>query len=177
MKDISIIRQIPIIIMKIFLIHLENVRHVLSMNLIRNLLGLLIIVSILPICMMGFRFVADIPFEYNEISDEMALSELRELLLISYDMEVSYSSLNFTYQNKNFSLSVVNNKLILQPGTQIFLNDIDDAHFETRGKTVYVIYERKNKTYERTICSSTGIYLDNFSDCDVYDDGTDSSES
>ena len=125
---------------------------------------------------MGFRYVADIPFEYNEICDEVALSELRELLLIAYDMEVTYDSLYFIYQNKRFSLSVVNSKLILQPGTQIYLNDIDAANFEIRGKTIYVIYERKNKTYERAIGKATGIHLDDFSDCDVRDDGADSSE-
>lgn len=147
------------------------------MNLIRNLTGLLIIVSMLPICTMAFKYTSNIPFEYNEVSDELALAELRELLLITYDMDVSYDSLNFIYQNKNYSLSMVNNKLLLQPGTQIYLNDIDDLHFEIRGNAIYVMYQRKNKNYERAIGSSTGIYLDRFSDCDVHDDVTDSSES
>ena len=147
------------------------------MNLIRNLVGLLIIVSLLPISSMAFRYVANIPFEYNEISDELALCELREILLIAYDKKTSYSQFDFIYQNKDFSLSLINRKLILQPGTQIYLYDVDDLHFETRGNTVYVIYEKHNKQYERAICAAAGIHLDEFSDCDVHDDVADSGES
>ena len=147
------------------------------MNLIRNLAGLMITVSILPLCSLGFRFVADIPFEYNEVSDELALAELREILLISYDMNVYYDSLNFIYQNKEFTLSMVNRKMLLQPGTQIYLNDIDELHFETKGNTIYVMYERNDKKYERAIAQAGGIYIDSFSDCDMHDDVTDSGES
>jgi len=147
------------------------------MNLIRNLVGLLIIVSMLPICSMAFSYTSRIPFEYNEIADELALAELREILLITYDMKVSYSSLDFIYQNKDFSLSLVNRKMLLQPGTQIYLNDIDELHFEIRGNTIYVIYERNNRKYERALASSQGIYIDEFSDCDVHDDVPDSGES
>ena len=147
------------------------------MNLIRNLVGLLIIVSMLPICSMAFSYTSRIPFEYNEIADELALAELREILLITYDMKVSFSSLDFIYQNKDFSLSLVNRKMLLQPGTQIYLNDIDELHFEIRGNTIYVIYERNNRKYERALTSSQGIYIDEFSDCDVHDDVPDSGES
>ena len=147
------------------------------MNLIRNLVGLMIIVSMLPLCSMAFSYTSRIPFEYNEVSDELALAELREILLIAYDMHVSYNSLDFIYQNKDFSLSMVNRKMLLQPGTQIYLNDIDELHFEERGTVIYVIYERNNKKYERVIGTAKGIYLDSFSDCDVYDDVPDSSES
>ena len=148
-----------------------------SMNLIRNLVGLMIIVSMLPLCSMAFSYTSRIPFEYNEVSDELALAELREILLIAYDMRVSYSSLDFLYQNKDFSLSLVNRKMLLQPGTQIYLNDIDELHFEERGTVIYVIYERNNRKYERAIGANKGIYLDRFSDCDVHDDVSDSSES
>ena len=147
------------------------------MNLIRNLVGLMIIVSMLPLCSMAFRYTASLPFEYNEIADELALAELREILLITYDMHVSYGSLNFIYQNKDFTLSMVNRKMLLQPGTQIYLNDIDELHFETRGNTIYVFYERNDKKYERAIGTANGIHIDEFSDCDVHDDVSDSSES
>jgi hypothetical protein len=148
-----------------------------AMNLIRNLVGLMIIASMLPLCSMAFSYTSRIPFEYNEICDELALAELREILLISYDMNVTYDSLYFIYQNKQFTLSMVNRKMLLQPGTQIYLNDIDELHFESRGSTIYVGYERNKQKYERAICKAGGIYLDSFSDCDVHDDVSDSSES
>ena len=146
------------------------------MNLIRNLLALAVSTAMLPICMLAFRFTVDLPFDYDEICDELALSQLRETLLIAYDLQINDSSLDFICRNKDFSLSLVNGKMLLQPGTQIYLNDIDDLYFFSRNGCIYVAYERKGKTYERVLGSQKGIYIDEFSDCDVRDDSPDSSE-
>lgn len=146
------------------------------MYLIRNLIGLIITITMLPICIEAFTFTSNIKFNYNEINDELALAQLREQMLIAYDMYVSSDQIDFTYKNKGFKLSLVNNKLILQPGAQIYLADIDDLRFETRNGCVYVIYERNDKTYERVICQQERLYIDDFSACDVLDDGTDCGE-
>lgn len=137
------------------------------MNLIRNLIGLIITCAMLPMCMLSFKYIANIEFDYNKINDEIALCQLRENLLISYDMRVSSDSLNFIYKNKNYSLSLVNNKLILQPGTQIYLYDVDDLSFDIKNNCIYVSYSRGDKDYERVIASQTGIYINDFSSCDV----------
>ena len=71
---------------------------------------------------------------------------------------------------------LLNNKLIMQPGTQIYLNDINDLSFQTKHGCIYVIYERDNKKYERVISKQEGIYIDNFSDCDVFTDECDCSQ-
>ena len=147
-----------------------------SMNLIRNIAGLLIILSLLPIAMMAFRFTSHIPFSYSEISDELALMQLRESMLISYDLHFSSDELSFMLHNKEFALSKVNDKLIMSPGTQIFLADIDDLYFETRNGVIYVCYRRNEKEYERVIASAEGFYLDDFSDCHVRDDVADCGE-
>ena len=146
------------------------------MNMIRNLIGLIITITMLPICIEAFTFTSNIKFNYSEINDEIALAQLREQMLIAYDMYVTSDQINFIYKNKDFKLSLVNGKLILQPGTQIYLADIDDLRFETRNGCVYVIYERNNKTYERVICQEERLYIDDFSACDVLDDGTDCGE-
>lgn len=146
------------------------------MNLIRNLIGLIITITMLPICLEAFTFTSNIKFNYNEINDEIALAQLREQMLIAYDMYVTSDQIDFIYKNKDFKLSLVNGKLILQPGTQIYLADIDDLRFETRNGCVYVIYERNNKTYERVICQEGRLYIDDFSACDVLDDGADCGE-
>ncbi|MBQ6334094.1 MAG: hypothetical protein IJI46_03365 [Erysipelotrichaceae bacterium] len=146
------------------------------MNLIRNLLGFVIIMSLLPITMLAFDYTADLPFEYSEISDELCLAQLREMLLISYDLQFSERALYFTYGNKDASLSLIGDKLILHPGTQIFLAQLDDLYFEERNGVIYVCYQRKNKNYERAILCARGFYLDAFSDCDVGDDLPDRSE-
>ena len=128
----------------------------------------------LPIMTNSFIYTSNITFDYNEINDELALMQLRELLLLAYDVNITSTSVDFIYKNKNFSLSLVNNKLILQPGTQIFLNDIDNLYFMKKDGCIYIDYERNDKTYESIIASEKGIYLDDFSNCDDLDDDVDS---
>lgn len=140
------------------------------MNLIRNLIGLIITITMLPLCVLAFKFTANIKFDYNQINDEIALCQLRENLLISYDMNVSSDELNFRYKNKDYKLSLINNKLVLQPGTQIFLNDVDNLYFNNRNGCIYVCYEKENKYYERVIANKEGFYIDDFSGCDVLTD-------
>lgn len=146
------------------------------MNLIRNLIALYICIIMLPLCSLAFNSVVNIPFEYNEVNDELALFQLREIMLISYDLNYSRDQIDFIYKNKEFRLSLVNNKLILQPGTQIFLYDVDDLYFDIKDNCIFVNYERNNKKFEKAICSLTGIHLDEFSDCDVCDVEPDYSE-
>lgn len=143
------------------------------MILIRNILGLIITCMMLPICIHAFRYTSDIKFGYSEINDEIALMQLREILLIAYDMHISNNEIDFIYKNKDFKLSLVNEKLLLQPGTQIFLNDVDYISFNIRDGCIYLEYERDNETYERIIGKQEGFYIDDFSNCDVSDDECD----
>ena len=140
------------------------------MNTIRNIIGLLIILSILPLYLSGFSYVSKIGFDYDQINDEIALCQLRENLLIAYDLNYQSDCLSFRYKNKDFSLSLVNNKLLLQPGTQIYLNNIDSLYFTDQNNIIYVCYTKNNKEFKRPIIAKQGIYLDEFSDCDVVDD-------
>ena len=146
------------------------------MSLIRNLIGLIITITMLPICIEAFTFTSKIPFSYNEINDEIALSQLREQLLIAYDMSASENELNFIYKNKEFKLSLVNRKLLLQPGSQMYLNDVDNLFFDEKDGCIYVCYERQNKQYERIISKQEGLYIDDFSACDVLADERDCSQ-
>ena len=146
------------------------------MNLIRNLVGFAIILSLLPVSMLAFRYTADLPFVYSEICDEVSLCQLREMMLIAYDSTFSWNALQFRYKNKECILSQVGDKLLLQPGTQIFLADLDELHFQEKNGVIYVCYRRGKQEYERVLASREGLYLDNFSDCDVRDDQPDRSE-
>lgn len=124
----------------------------------------------LPICINAFIYTTNIKFDYNEINDEIALEQLREQLLIAYNMEVCSDKLNFRYKNKDFKLSLVNEKMILQPGTQIYLNNIDYLQFDIRNNCIYVSYSRQGKNYERVIGKAEGLYIDDFCNCNVFDD-------
>ena len=135
------------------------------MNLIRNLIGIYITILMLPLSITSLKFVSNISFDYDQINDEISICQLRELLLIAYDMQVHDDTLIFRYQNKIFRLSKINEYLLLQPGSQIYLNNVDSLYFKEMNNCIYVVYEKNNKTYEKIITSTKGIYLDEFSDC------------
>lgn len=136
------------------------------MNLSRAILALIITLCILPLCVSSFRMVSNIEFNYDEVNDELALNDLRRILLLAYDLDIKGYELDFVYQGKDYCLSLNNNRLVLSPGYQMFLNDVDVLSFKERHGCVFVRYERKNKSYERAICSAQRFYLDEFSNCD-----------
>lgn len=135
------------------------------MNLIRLLLSFLIIINMLPLTYLSFSYISNISFDYSQIEDEIALMQLREILLIGYDFQIHGDSLTFIYQNKDFSLRQVNNRLLLQPGTQIFLDNVDDISFYSSNGIIYLDYEKNKRHFTTAITKEAGFYLDGFSDC------------
>ena len=135
----------------------------------RYLIALLITLSVLPITTSTIRLLASVNLDYNLINNEMALMDLRRILLIAYDLSISDYQLDFIYHNDNYTLRYVNDKLILSPGTQIFLNDIKEANFYSKNGCLYLRYvTNDNKEYERNIGTEKGFHLDELSD--NYDD-------
>ena len=135
------------------------------MNSLRNIIALYISVLLLPIVLLIFTYSSNLDIDYGLLTDEIAINELRELLLITYDLKINEHHLNFIYQDKDFSLSLVNNKLLLQPGTVIYLNDIDNLYFYIKDNSIYMKYLRKGKEYERSLLKKESFYLNDFYDC------------
>ena len=135
----------------------------------RYLIALLITLSILPLTTSMLRLMASVNLDYNLVNNEIALMDLRRILLIAYDLQISDYQLDFIYHNDNYTLRYINDKLILSPGTQIFLNDIKEANFYSKNGYLYLRYvTNDNKEYERNIGTEKGFHLDELSD--NYDD-------
>lgn len=129
----------------------------------RTIIALLVITSILPIVYSCFDYVARFKFNYSEVTDELTLIDLRRVLLLSYDLEIHEHELSFIYHNDNYVLRYVNDKLILQPGTQIYLNDIREVNFFIKNDCLYMHYVTNDeKEYEKVIYKSKGIHITDF---------------
>ena len=127
----------------------------------RALVALLVIMPVLPLAVTVFRFVGDLEFNYDTVNNEMALMDLRRVLLLAYDLDVSEHELHFIYHNDDYSLKIVNEKLLLQPGSQIYLNDVDEVRFFRKNGCLYLSYTGKDgKEIERNIGKEKGIHLD-----------------
>lgn len=130
----------------------------------------------MPLSSLTLDYVSRIDYDYSEINDEIAMYQLRELLLIAYDIEIYDDEINFTYQDKTFRLSLINNRLILTPGTQIYLDEVDNLYFMQSDGLIYVNYEKDDRQYQKVLINADGIYLDKFSDCTLSDDVIDSTQ-
>ena len=130
---------------------------------IGTLLALLITLTVLPLAVTVFRHAAGLDFDYDQVNSEMALMDLRRVLFLAYDLKVYDNELEFIYHNDDYHLRLVNGRLILQPGTQIYLNDIEEVRFYTRNGSLYLAYRTsRGKEYERNIGKENGIHLDDF---------------
>lgn len=133
---------------------------------LRNLVALLIICAMLPLSLSILDFCVKLDFDYRELQDDIALYQLRRILLLSYDHDYSPDSLSFTYQGRRFSLSPLYGNLVLSEGYQIFVSDADYYEFRREGNVLILEYERKGKTYEKVLGEYEGLRIDSFSASD-----------
>lgn len=135
---------------------------------IRTLIALAIVMSYLPLMTNILLYVSNIDYRYDLINDELSLAQLRRIMMLSYDVEISNNSISFIYGETNRSLSMINGRLVLSPGYQMFLDKIEGAHFEERDELIYLYYVKDDKEYETVIGKNEGLSVDDF--CDNNDD-------
>ena len=109
---------------------------------------ILIVLMLIPVCVVcisalsaSFRF-------HEEIQDRIALQQLRRMMLLAYDAETAGDHVAFEYQGEKRELRFVNRWLLVQPGTLIFLSDVDGGHFFEKDGGIYVVYERNGQETE-----------------------------
>ena len=99
---------------------------------LRSLIALTIIMLYLPLITCILIYVSDINYRYDLLNDELSLLQLRRIMLLSYDIEVENNTISFIYGESGRNLSMINGRLVLTPGYQMFLDKIDGLHFEER---------------------------------------------
>ena len=91
-------------------------------------------------------------FRFNEeIQDMIALAQLRHILIVSDEIQVQDSAIYCQYHYELTEIRQVNRNLLLQPGTQIFLTDIDHLSFFSEGQMIGITYTRKEQEYRRIL--------------------------
>lgn len=133
---------------------------------LRSILALFIVMTIMPLSTLIVLDASKLKFDHEDVSNEIALLQLRRILNIAYDIENSYDSLKFIYHNKTYELSLINKRLVLSPGYQMFLNDVDNLYFLEEGNVIYLVYEKKGKESKTALTYANGIYLADFYDND-----------
>ena len=120
--------------------------------LIEVLVAILTVCICIPIMVSVISLMHTSLKDRTSLQDQIALIQLRRYLAVAYDIELLPSSLTFQRQQEEMRLSVVNQNLIVQPGTQMFLMDIEAALFYLEGDSVMLRYVRDNQEYEVFLC-------------------------
>ena len=120
--------------------------------LVEVLVAVLTVCICIPIMISVISLMRTSLKDRTSLQDQIALVQLRRYLAVAYDIELLPSSLTFQRQHEEMRLSVVNQNLIVQPGTQMFLMDIEAALFYLEGDSVMLRYVRDNQEYEVFLC-------------------------
>ena len=128
------------------------------------LLNVLITICLLPLLFMSIKSLISLPLHFDKMQDEIAIRQIQKILSLSYEREYSNNQLKFRYQGEEFVFYIYEDKLILKPGTQIFLSDIDNFNFLLKDGLLYLSYERENKYYEYIVAKEKSIHLADFTD-------------
>ena len=113
--------------------------------LIDCLITLLVLVSLLSL-INDFLRVQRSKLIFDKLQDEVSLSQLRRSLLLAKDFCLSENNLQFRINE----LELVNHKLILRPGVQIFLENIDQISFVNEENKWYLLYWQND--HSRKVC-------------------------
>ncbi len=119
--------------------------------LVDFLMTLLITVLLIPIVVFCLSVLSKCLVVDGSLQDMVATYQLRRILALSYDPYLEEDTLYFRYRKKDMRLSLVNDHIIIQPGTQIIYNNVDTCSFYEENDVIYIVYEREGKEYHEAL--------------------------
>ena len=118
---------------------------------VSTLLALMITTFMIPLVLVCMRLCMPSGILDEEVQDQLALIQLRRNLMCAYDVHTYGSVITYRREGSVRSLSLKNNRLIEQPGTFVFLSEVDEVYFSSENGLLYVEYLRDEKEYEALI--------------------------
>jgi multidrug efflux pump subunit AcrA (membrane-fusion protein) len=85
------------------------------------------------------------------VQDEIGAQQLRRMIALSYDIQVSDSEIDLTYRQKAMRLRLSGENVILTPGTQYCFTDVEDCSFHLDGRVIRMVLERENESVEKVL--------------------------
>ena len=79
--------------------------------------------------------------------DEIGIYQLQLELAVNDIVSVGTDSITYDKEGDRFTLHIVNNKLISQPGTLDFIHGIDRVRFYQQEDIIYIEYNRKERKF------------------------------
>lgn len=116
-----------------------------------TLSAFLIALMILPLCTYCITAFSPLLDPEMTVQDETGAQQLRRMIALSSDIQVSDSEIDLVYRQKEMRLHLSGENVILTPGTQYCFTEVDDCSFYLDGKVIRMVLERENETVEKVL--------------------------
>ncbi len=111
--------------------------------MIEFLIGLILSFLVLNLLVSSFKLV-DINLHDQSSQDLISSLQIHQILNLATNIEVTNDEINFDYLDENRYLQLVNNKIILKPGTVIYFLKVIDIVFFLEDEKIYLKITRKS---------------------------------
>lgn len=111
--------------------------------MVEFLIGLILSFLVLSLLVSSFKLV-EVNL-YNQSSQDLISSlQLHQILNVATNIDVAADEINFDYLDESRRLHLVNNKIILKPGTVIYYLKVMEVNFYEEDEKIYVKLIRKS---------------------------------
>ncbi len=87
----------------------------------------------------------------QHLQDINGVLQLKQILNLGSNIEISSDQIEYDYNENHFTVNLINDRLIIQPGTNILILDINSVEFIEDDLGLVIIYQREDQTYHRKI--------------------------
>lgn len=119
--------------------------------LIQNMIAFIITLFFIPLVTTSFRVIMKHDFISEIAQDEIALYQLRRILILSENIDITTDKLLFEYNRESNEMVINNGHSYIRPGTQIILNNIEDGYFTSEDHLIWINYLRDDKWFKRVL--------------------------
>ncbi len=118
---------------------------------IMGVVALLTITTLFPSVLTSFQVLKKYEKMDEFAQDEIATYQLRRVLILGDNFSVKEDSLSFTYRGDRWTISIKNNHVYMQPGTQIFYNQVDEGYFDIEDGMIFISLRRDKIWIKRVL--------------------------
>jgi prepilin-type N-terminal cleavage/methylation domain-containing protein len=120
-------------------------------TLLETMIALMISGLIFLCIYQVIQMMSYIDFYDQRLQDINGLLQLKQALNLGSNIEVSSNEIEYDFKENHFTIGLINNRLIIQPGTNILILDIDNIEFIEDDQGLIIIYQRNDRIYHRRI--------------------------
>ncbi|MCI6272963.1 MAG: hypothetical protein MR601_08465 [Erysipelotrichaceae bacterium] len=117
-------------------------------NFLVTLLTFMLSINVIFSCM---NIISKHNFYEESLQDLIGLSQLSRYLILADEIKIENNCIHFKYLDKDMKVDVVNKNLIIQPGTQFVIVNIDYLNFYIENNLLYIEYKRNKNNFKMVI--------------------------